>query len=186
MRWSVSQSLAWWFLDSGIGREVIFLVWRNPLWILLTIRHVVLDLACTRSTGSRSAFERFQRQARYCRITTEVCRCDKFFVFANSKTEICLESCIIHFPTTPPCSTTVHVLVTGEVLILFSLRQMSNLGCDCWIGSSRRQDYMPIFWFVFFCRWVFHNGTHCVGLDESSVSASDKIEWSIWSPKRDM
>ena len=40
----------------------------------------------------------------------------------------CLESCIIHFPTTPPCSTIVDVLETGNVPILFSLSQMKKLG----------------------------------------------------------
>ena len=34
------------------------------------------------------------------------------FVFANSETETCMESCILHFPTAPPCSTKVVVLET--------------------------------------------------------------------------
>ena len=50
------------------------------------------------------------------------------FVFANSETETCKESCIIHFPTIPPCSTKVDVLETGDVPILFSLSQEKNLG----------------------------------------------------------
>ena len=49
-------------------------------------------------------------------------------VFANSEMETCCESCIIHFPTKPPCSTRVDVLETGDVPILFSLPQMKNLG----------------------------------------------------------
>ena len=49
------------------------------------------------------------------------CTCNKSFVFANSATGTCLESCIIYFPTTPPCSTRVDVLETGNVPILFSL-----------------------------------------------------------------
>ena len=65
--------------------------------------HVFLDLGCTRSIGSRAAIERFQKQAWYYGITTEFCRCHKSFVFANSETGTCWESCIIHFPTTPPC-----------------------------------------------------------------------------------
>ena len=39
-----------------------------------------------------------------------------------------MESCIIHFPTAPPCSTKVDVLETGEVPIFFSFPQMRNLG----------------------------------------------------------
>ena len=57
-----------------------------------------------------------------------VCRCNKSFVFANSETETCWESCIIHFPTTLSCSTRVDVLETGDVPILSSLPQMNNLG----------------------------------------------------------
>ena len=47
-------------------------------------------------------------------------------MFVNSDTETCVESCIIHFPTTPPCSTMVDVFETGEVSILFALPQMRN------------------------------------------------------------
>ena len=65
--------------------------------------------------------------ALYHGITTEFCPCNKSFVFANSETETCRESCIIHFPTTPPCFTRV-VLETGDVPILFSLPQMKNSG----------------------------------------------------------
>ena len=42
--------------------------------------------------------------------------------------KLVLESCVIYFPTTPPCSTRVDVLETGNVPILFSLSQMKNLG----------------------------------------------------------
>ena len=35
---------------------------------------------------------------------------------------------MIHFPTTPPCSTRVDVLESGDVPFLFSLSQMKNLG----------------------------------------------------------
>ena len=87
--------------------------------------HVVLDLCCTLSIGSRAAIKRFQKHALYYNITTAFCL--KSFVFANSETETCFESCIIHFPTAPPCSTTDDMLETGEVPILFSVSQMKNL-----------------------------------------------------------
>ena len=54
--------------------------------------------------------------ALYHGITTEFCPCNMSFVFANSETETCRESCIIHFPTTPPCSTRV-VLETGRIRV---------------------------------------------------------------------
>ena len=63
----------------------------------------------------------------YYGITTEFCRCNKSFVFANSETETCLESNMIHFPTTPPCSTEVDVLEARNVPILLSFPQMKNL-----------------------------------------------------------
>ena len=47
----------------------------------------------------RAAIERFKRHAWYCGITMQFCRCDKSLMFANSETETCKESCIIHFPT---------------------------------------------------------------------------------------
>ena len=86
--------------------------------------HDVLDLGCTRLIGSRAAITRFQKHALYYGIKTEFCRCKNPVVCANSETESCWESCIIHFPTTPPCSTGVDVLETGNVPIILSLPQM--------------------------------------------------------------
>ena len=51
-------------------------------------------------------------------------------VFANSETETCLESCIVHFPTTSPCSTIVDVLQTGDVPILFFPSSDEKFGYD--------------------------------------------------------
>ena len=90
---------------------------------------------------------------------------------ANSETETCLESCIIHFPTTPPCSTEVDVLETGNVPILFSISQMENLGMTIELDPKGKQNYMSSFWLVLFSSRVLHNGTYCDGLDESCVLA---------------
>ena len=90
--------------------------------------HAVLDLGCTRSIGSRSAIERYKKHEWYHGMTTEFCCCSESFVFANSETEICMESCIVHFPATPPCSAKVDVRETGDVPILFSFSQMKSLG----------------------------------------------------------
>ena len=72
--------------------------------------HVVLDLGCTRSIGSRTAIDRFRHSAEKYGIRIEFVPCRKSFIFANSETETCVESCVIHFPTTPACSTSVDVL----------------------------------------------------------------------------
>ena len=53
--------------------------------------HVVLDLGCTRSIGSRAAIERFKKHSWYYGITTELRRCNKSFVFGNSETEACVD-----------------------------------------------------------------------------------------------
>ena len=90
--------------------------------------HAVLDLSCTRPIGSRTAIRRFQKYAMYHGITTEFCPCRKSFVFANSETETCWQSCDINSPTTPPCFTRVDVLDSGDVPILFSVPQMKILG----------------------------------------------------------
>ena len=93
-----------------------------PLKLANHPTHVVLDLGCTLSIGSRAAIKRFQERALYYGITTAFCRSSMSFVFANSATETCFESCIIHSPTR------VHVLETGDVPILFSFSQMKNRG----------------------------------------------------------
>ena len=66
-------------------------------------------------------------------------------MFANSETETCKESCIIHFPTNPPCSTKFDVLETGEVPILFSLSQMKNLGTTIELDPKRDKITCPAF-----------------------------------------
>ena len=105
-------------------------IWRPYL-------HVVLDLGWTRSVGSRAAIKRFQKHALYCGITREFCRCNKSFVFANSETETCWESCIIRFPTTPPCSARVDVLEKGCVPTLFSRLQINIL---VWLMNWIRKE----------------------------------------------
>ena len=107
--------------------------------------HVVLDLPCTRSIGSRAAIKRFQKHALCYGITTEFCPCNKSFVFANSETESCWESCIIHFPTTPPCSTRVAVHETGDAPILFSLPQMQNWCITLELDPKGAKITCPVF-----------------------------------------
>ena len=133
--------------------------------------HVVLDLDCTRSSGSRASIKRFQEYALYSGITTEFCCCNECFVCTNSEIQTCWESIIFRFLTTPPCSTRVYVLETGNVPILFPLSRMKNSGTTIGLDPKRRQNYMSSFWLVLFSSRTFHNGTHCVRFDESCVPA---------------
>ena len=66
-------------------------------------------------------------------------------MFANSETEACKESCIVHFPTTPTCSTTVDVLETSDVPVLFSYPQMRNLGMTIELDPQRDKITCPSF-----------------------------------------
>ena len=97
---SMTPTAGWFCRRTYTARMV-----ETPVNIANHPTHVVLDLGCTRSIGSRTAGERFKKHAWYYGITMEFCRCNKSFVFANSETETCKDSCIIHFPTIPPCST---------------------------------------------------------------------------------
>ena len=106
---------------------------------------VVFDLDCTQSIASKSAIWRFQKYALYHDKTTEFCPCNKSFVFANSETETCRESCMINFPTTPPCSTRVDVLETGDLPFLFSLLRMENLGTTIELDSKGDKITYPAF-----------------------------------------
>ena len=90
-----------------------------------------------RVTFSRSGTSRVQLQpTRFTRweITTDIkhvlpARCNKSFLFANSETETCLESCIIHFPTRQPCSTMVDVLETNDVPLQETKTHAQLLAC---------------------------------------------------------
>ena len=117
----------------------------TPLNLANHPTHVVLELDCTRSIGSRAAVDRFKKHALCHGITTEFCRCDKSFVFANSETETCMESCIILFPTTPTCSSKVDVLETGGVPILSALPQINSLGMTIELDTEGDKITCPAF-----------------------------------------
>ena len=78
-----------WTPDAGGSARKAHTAWMvaTPLNLANHPTHVVLDLGCTRSIGSRPAIERFKKHAWYYGITTEFCRCNNSFVFANSETE---------------------------------------------------------------------------------------------------
>ena len=58
-------------LLGGFVRKLILHGWWQLLNLASHPTHVVLDLGCTRSIGSRAAIERFKKHARYYGITTE-------------------------------------------------------------------------------------------------------------------
>ena len=134
--------------------------------------HVVLDLGCTRSVGSRTAIRRFQKYALHHGITTEFCPCNKSFVFANSETETCLESCFIHFPTTPACSTGVDVLETGDVPILLSLPQIENFGITFQLDPKGAKITCPAFGLYSFS--VEYSTMGHIVLDLTSLASQPK------------
>ena len=55
------------------------------------------------------------------------------------------KNCIIHLPTTPPCSTRVDVLETGNVPILFSHPQMKHLGMTIELDPKEDKITCPAF-----------------------------------------
>ena len=101
--------------------------WRQLTWILPTIRRTLFLVV-----HDQLDQERQSEGSRHVRCIV-VWRQDSVLavslsVFANSEAETCRENCLVHFPTTPTCSTRVDVLETGDVPMLFFLLQMQNLG----------------------------------------------------------
>ena len=138
--------------------------------------YVVLDLGCTRSTGSRAAIRRFHKHAVHYGITTEFCPCNKSFVFANSEMETCWESCTIHFPTKPPCPTRVDVPETGNVPKLFSLPQMKNFGTTVELDPKGDKITCPAF--------GLHTTMGHIVLDLTSLTYQPKWRERSTHPKR--
>ena len=98
-----------------------------PLNLANNPTHVVLDLGCTRSIGSRAAVKGSRNMR--CIMALE-----QSFVPATSP--LCLPTLrwrlawkvVFIFQRNPPCSTRFDVLETGVVPILFSVSQMKILG----------------------------------------------------------
>ena len=57
---------------------------------------------------------------------------------------------MINCPTTPPCSTRVHVLETGNVPVLFSFSGMKKLGLIVGIDPKEDKLTCPAVGFVLF------------------------------------
>ena len=87
--------------------------------------HVVMDLGCTRL--DRDQQQKISENMHGIMTLQRNSAAKQIFRVCQFR-ETCKEGCIVHFPTTPTCSTTVDLLETGDVRILFSLPQMRNLG----------------------------------------------------------
>ena len=102
----------------------------------------------------------------------------------NSETETCKESGIIHFPTTPRCSTMLDVLETGDVPISFSLPQMRNLGMTIELDSQGDKIACPAFG-MYSSPAEYSIMGHIV-LDLTSLTYQQKIKTSdrLGNPRR--
>ena len=95
--------------------------------------YVILDLGCTRSMASRAAITAFAREAPRYGIRMKMVKCLTHFIFADSRKETVKESCIISFPTEPPCKTQVDILVCTDPALVAAdeeLRHQPEVGCQ--------------------------------------------------------
>ena len=108
-------------LRNGTAREILH-GWMASVSLSLANHptHVVLDLGCTLSIGSRANIRRFQKHVLHCAITTKFCPCTKSFVFANFETETFQQH--LHVQSELIC------LRRATCLSYFSLSQMKNSG----------------------------------------------------------
>ena len=90
--------------------------------------YVVLDTGRTRSMRNRSALQKLEAIAPQHGNDIKDFPCETRFKFADSGTSSVSESCVLTFPTFPPCRTQVDILETGDVPILLSLPQMKDSG----------------------------------------------------------
>ena len=163
-------------LLDGVARDIVH-GWQQSHWILPTIRHTLFWILPTHGQlDQERQSKRLQKHALYYGITTEFCRCKNPVVFANFATETCWESCIIHFPTTPPCSTRVDVLETGYVPTLFSHPQMKHLGMTIELDPKRDTITCPAFGLYSSPAEYSTMGHFGFGFDESCVP--EKIAWA--------
>ena len=107
--------------------------------------HVVLDLGCTRSIGSRTAIKRFQET---CVVIWHHDR-----ILTLQQVSLCLPilrrklfgKLYYSHSDTPPCSTRVDVLEKGKVPILFSLSKMKNSGMEIELDPKGDKITCPAF-----------------------------------------
>ena len=124
-------------LLGGLARELTRPGWHQSNWILPTIRHTLFWILAVHVRLDQ------KRQSKGSRNMHGITALRQSFAVAISPS--CLPTLrrrlvgkiVIHFPTTPPCSTRVDVLETGDVPILFSLSQMKNLAMTIDMDPNR-------------------------------------------------
>ena len=121
--------------------------WWQPRRILPNIQHM---LFWTLAAYGRLDQERPSKDSRSMHGVVALRRdsavVTQSFVFANSETETCKESCIVHFPKIPPFSTNFDVLETGDVPIFCCLlSRMKNLGTTIELDPKRDEITCPAF-----------------------------------------
>ena len=166
----------------GVERGILH-EWHQYLWTLPTIRHTLFWILAAHGQLDQ---ERQSESSRNMRCIMALRQS-----FAVVKILSCLptlrrrpvgRAVLSIFPTTPPCSTRVDVLETGNVPIFFFHPHMKHLGMTIELDPKKRQNYMSGFWLVLLSSWILYAGTYCSGLEESCVPA--KIEWAVSSPKK--
>ena len=90
-------------LLQGMARDILH-GWHQFPWILPTIRHTLFWILAAHGQLDQERQSKGSRNMRCIMAVRQSFAVVKNpVVFANSETETCLESCINHFPTTPPC-----------------------------------------------------------------------------------
>ena len=189
IRWLVFQFNRWFLklshekeLLHGMARDILH-AWHQSFWTLPTTRRTLFWILAAhgqldqeqQSKSSKSMFF-------FTALRQSFCRCNKSFVFANSETETCWEYCCIHFPTTPPCSTGVDVLETGNLPTLLSLPQMKNLGMTIELDPKGDKITCPAFG-LYSSPAEYSTMGHIV-LDLTSLAYQPKSRWRSAHPKR--
>ena len=116
--------------ESSIPTSMSLWVNKLRLDILNHPTYAILDLGCRRATGSRVVFKAACAAARLKKLSYTLEPSTATFGFANSQQSVRKERLVVWFPTTPPSSTIFQIVEEGNVPLLMSLAQMTNLHFD--------------------------------------------------------
>ena len=120
--------------------------WRQFTWILPAIRRTLFWILVVHD---RLDQERRSEGSRNMRCIMALRQTSVFAIsllcLPTLKQKLVWECCIIHFPTKPPCSTTVDVLQTGDVPIQNFLPQMQNFGITLELDPRGAKITCPAF-----------------------------------------
>ena len=93
---------------------------KNIVDIRNSPNYAIFDTGCTRSMASLRGIQAFLSLASSYGVWAEWKRANTKMSFANSSTAILRWCVVVHFPTTPPISTTIDIHEEGDIPILFS------------------------------------------------------------------